>query len=264
MQEVSRKSQRHPAVRAAAHRGFGFLPGPTISASAPRRTFGGRHQSDSDRGRRQAEAERLVSNRSEAIVDHHRLGGQGDPTVLPRHQGHGSEARELGALTVATLVPYDQSSGRTWPFGPSSWGWTAWAVAFGTRPPPMPFGPHRTSGRRIFADMSLGGYRIQVPIAEWSEPARPEEDLSQPLELGRQKRVIDSDDHPVMNQLRAASKLSRKGMTRASPPLPPLPAPSPSPRRLTRHGEVTTIQDQVQAKLSALGISRSLVLGHRI
>ncbi len=115
-------------------------------------------------------------------------------------KGMAPKLRELGALTVATLVPYINRAKDVaiWPvkLGMDGMGGSLWhaTAADAVR-------AASDQWTRIFADMSLGGYRIQVPIAEWSEPAWPEEDLSQLLELGFKKRVIDSDDHPVMNQL---------------------------------------------------------------
>ncbi len=55
---------------------------------------------------------------------------------------------------------------------------------------------------RIFADMSLGAYRICVASGQLSEPEWPEESLGELLKIAFKSRYIDSFDHPVLKRLR--------------------------------------------------------------
>jgi hypothetical protein len=54
---------------------------------------------------------------------------------------------------------------------------------------------------RISADMALGGYRIYEAIGDLGEPKFPDMPLNDMLEIAFKGRIIDSEDHPVVEKL---------------------------------------------------------------
>lgn len=60
----------------------------------------------------------------------------------------------------------------------------------------------KTRWVRMAADMSLGAYRIYEAQGELSEPDWPKKTFKELVEIAFRGRVIDRDDHPVINRLR--------------------------------------------------------------
>ena len=60
----------------------------------------------------------------------------------------------------------------------------------------------KTKWVRMAADMSLGAYRIYEAQGELSEPEWPKKSFKELVEIAFRGRVIDRDDHPVINRLR--------------------------------------------------------------
>jgi hypothetical protein len=59
----------------------------------------------------------------------------------------------------------------------------------------------KTRWVRISADMGLGAYRIWEAQGDLSEPEWPEMTLSEMLEVGFKDRIIDDENHPIVNKL---------------------------------------------------------------
>ena len=81
-----------------------------------------------------------------------------------------------------------------------------WAVKFGSSD--WALSAHqaaelaKTRWVRMAADMSLGAYRIYEAQGELSEPEWPKKSFKELVEIAFRGRVIDRDDHPVINRLR--------------------------------------------------------------
>ncbi len=59
----------------------------------------------------------------------------------------------------------------------------------------------KTKWVRMAADMSLGAYRIYEAQGELSEPEWPKKTFNELVEIAFRGRLIDRDDHPVINRL---------------------------------------------------------------
>lgn len=62
----------------------------------------------------------------------------------------------------------------------------------------------KTEWVNITADRALGAYALRLPIAVLPDPEWPEKpaNIFEALELAFKDKVIDSEDHPVLNRLR--------------------------------------------------------------
>jgi hypothetical protein len=60
----------------------------------------------------------------------------------------------------------------------------------------------RTSWVQLFADMSLGAYRIRRAEGELPDPTWPSYSLNDLLKIGFKDRIIDYPEHPVVRRLR--------------------------------------------------------------
>lgn len=60
----------------------------------------------------------------------------------------------------------------------------------------------KTGWVRMAADMSLGAYRIYKAEGDLPDPKWPDKSFSEILELAYQGKVIDNENHPVVQRLR--------------------------------------------------------------
>jgi hypothetical protein len=60
----------------------------------------------------------------------------------------------------------------------------------------------QTAWTRVFSDMSLGAYRVEIAPSLRVEPLWPEHTMRKILEVAFRDKLIDTWDHPILRQLR--------------------------------------------------------------
>ena len=100
---------------------------------------------------------------------------------------------EAGPTLILTTINRQNVVG-LWPvkLGSSDWALSAHQAAELAK----------TKWVRMAADMSLGAYRIYEAQGELSEPEWPKKTFKELVEIAFRGRIIDRDDHPVINRLR--------------------------------------------------------------
>lgn len=108
-----------------------------------------------------------------------------------------SMVQELAGEATPTLILTMINRQNVLGLWPIKLGTTDWAVSANQAAELA-----KTKWVRMAADMSLGAYRIYEAQGELSEPEWPKKPFNELVQIAFRGRIIDREDHPVINRLR--------------------------------------------------------------